>query len=161
MEAWSHQHPTFFLSEKSFVEFKKHSFYFYSHIDNVKPIVLSKAAAQKFLTSFQTLDKLIANEQLAIQQDLNVNATLIELGKLPFGPVDKEFYLETLSEFKLWQIRLQANKYQNTIYVWLKLYVQKTTADATVHVPCKGGVILPWDNFDGLKNFITTHLVKK
>jgi hypothetical protein len=159
MEASSQQDTTFFLSEKSFVEYKKFAFYFNSHIDNVKPIVLNKTAAQKFLSSFGQLEKLIANEKLGIQQDLNVNATLLEMGQTPYAPVDKEFYQQTLTEFKVWQIRLTANKYQNTIYVWLKLYVQNSE-DPTIYLPCKGGVILPWENFDALKNFMITCLKK-
>ncbi len=154
MESSTQQHPTFGFSEKSFVEYKKFAFYFYSHIDNVNPIVLNKTAINKFLAAYAELDKRVSQEKLCIQQDLNINATLIEAGKQPFDPIDKEFYKETLTTYKVWKICLQANKYQNNIYVWLKLFAQ-SKEDPLLYVPCKGGVILPHDNFADLKKFIT------
>ena len=147
------QHRTFQLSPKSYVEYNKNSFYFYSHIDGVKPIILNREAINKLLDSFKDLASYVTKEKKVIDQDFKKNAKLVETGKEPLPPKDKLVYSETIAEFKVWEIRQQVNKYNNNLYVWTKLFVQDKE-DPTTYYPCKGGILWPDDNVDGFQQYV-------
>jgi len=155
------QHPTFdILAPKSYVEYKKNSFYFYSHIDDVKPLILNKQAIKELLAAFVDLAPYVSKEQKVIQQDSKKNAKLLDAGKEPFEPQDKLVYTRTIAAFKCWEIRQQVSKYKNNLYVWTKLFVQDKE-DKTVFYPCKGGILWPEENYQEFFKFVNDCLNNK
>jgi hypothetical protein len=72
---------------------------------------------------------------------------------MPFIPPDKQLCFELISEYKCWKIYLDANKYQNSLYVWLKLYGQDKEKPE-LFTPRTGGVILPVEKLADVSKFI-------
>ena len=147
------QHRSFEISPKSSVEYKRHAFHFYSHLEGVKPLILNKTAIKKLLASFKELKPLVHKEQFLIQDDLEINGKLIEAGRDPLPAVEKLVYSQTLAQFKVWEIRQQVNKYDNNIYIWTKLYVQDKEAPTTYY-PCKGGILWADENYESFEKFV-------
>ena len=139
-------------NEKSFVEYKNYVFYFNSHLENSKPIVLNKGVARKLINHFKILDPFVIQQKRKIEQDLTLNAELLFNGKDPIPPRDVKFYQVSLSTFKHFDIRLEANVYNNNIYIWLRLYVQDKD-DPTIYRPCKGGILFGEDQYLNFENF--------
>ena len=154
------QHQYFELSDKSYVEYKRNSFYFYSHIEGIKPLILNKEAIKKLLLSFRELQPLVWREQKIVQQDLEFNAKLIESGRTAIAPEDKLCYTATLAKIKCWEIRQQVNKYDNNIYIWTKLFVQDKEDPATYY-PCKGGILWPNEDYKGFEQFVDNCILNK
>jgi hypothetical protein len=146
--------PFFVLSnnEKSFVEYKNYVFYFNSHLEHAKPIVLNKAAAQQLVLHLKQLEPFVLQQKANIEHDLTINAQLLQTGHEPVPPKEHKFYQVSLSQFKHFDIRLEANVYQNNIYIWLRVYFQDKQ-DPTLYRPCKGGTLFGEDQYLKFEEF--------
>lgn len=146
--------PFFVLSnnEKSFVEYKNYVFYFNSHLEHAKPIVLNKAAAQQLVFHLKQLEPFVLQQKANIEHDLTINAQLLQAGHEPVPPKEHKFYQVSLSQFKHFDIRLEANVYQNNIYIWLRVYFQDKQ-DPTLYRPCKGGTLFGEDQYLKFEEF--------
>jgi hypothetical protein len=147
-------YPRFFLSnnEKCYVEYKNYVYYFHSHLEHAKPIILTKKAAQKLVDHIKQLEPFVVQQKRNIENDLTFNAELLLSGKDPLPPKDLTFYQVSLSTFKHFDIRLEANVYNNNIYIWLRLYVQDKD-DPTIYRPCKGGILFGEDQYLNFEKF--------
>ena len=139
-------------NEKCYVEYKNYVFYFYSHLEHAKPIILNKGGARKLINHFKNLDPFVVQQKRNIEQDLTINAEIIQNGGEPLKPRDLTFYQVSLSTFKHFDIRLEANVYNNNIYIWLRLYVQDKE-DPAIYRPCKGGILFGEDHYLNFENF--------
>ncbi len=154
------QHDYFELSERSYVEFKKNQYYFYSHIPGVKPLILGKDHVKLLLLSFQELQPIVWREKRIIEETLEYNAKQIQAGKPPLSPENKLCYSNTIAKMKCWEIRQQVNKYENKIYIWTKLYVQDKE-DPTTYYPCKGGILWPNEDYKSFENFVDYMVINR
>ncbi len=147
------QHDYFEISDKSYVEFKKNQYYFYSHIPQTRPIILGKDHVKLLLLSFQELQPIVWREQKIIEETLEFNQKLIKAGQPPLVPENKICYTNTLAKIKCWEIRQIVNKYENKVYIWTKLYVQDKE-DPSTYYPCKGGILWPNENYKSFEDFV-------
>ena len=147
------QHDYFEFSSKSYVEYKRNAFYFYSHIEGVKPLILNKEAIKLLLASFKELQPLVHKELKLCQQDVEFNEKLVQSGRKPIEAESKLCYSCTLAKFKCWEIRQQVNKYENNIYIWTKLFVQDKE-NPTIYYPCKGGILWPNEDYQSFEKFV-------
>ena len=128
------------------IEFRRKSFYFYSHRDNPneKPIILKPAGIRELVNQW-------ANGIVAAETEENQN----DDGKYQ----DREIYNGLINHIKKWDIRYVINSYEGEIYHWLKLFAYYDEDPSPK--PCKGGIILNDINIENLKKFIEDCLKKK
>ena len=154
------QHRVFEISPRSYVEFKRNSFYFYSHIELVKPIILNKTGVKNLLLAFKELQPLYLHEHRLIENELTANAELVQAGKEPLPSEEKLVYSQTLAKFKCWEIRQLVSKYQENLYIWTKLFVQDCE-DPNAYYPCKGGILWEDNNYEPFENFVNNCIFHK
>jgi hypothetical protein len=154
------QHRVFEISPRSYVEFKRNSFYFYSHIELVKPIILNKTGVKNLLLAFKELQPIYLHEHRLIENELTANAELVQAGKEPLPSEEKLVYSQTLAKFKCWEIRQLVSKYQENLYIWTKLFVQDSE-DPNAYYPCKGGILWEDNNYEPFENFVNNCIFHK
>ena len=147
------QQRFFDISGKSYVEYKNNVFYFYSHIEGIKPIILNKESVKTLLASFKELHPIVWKEEKRIKDEIDLNARLVEADRIPIPPEEKLCYSKTISHFKVWEIRQQVSKYSHKLYVWTKLYVQDKEVPTTYY-PCKGGILWPNPDYAAFEKFV-------
>ena len=131
---------------KSRIEFKRKTFYFYSHRNNPdeKPIILKQAGIRELVNQLKIGNLAAEKEEVEIESGKNE---------------DNEIYNALLNHVKHWDIRYVVNSYEKEVYHWLKLFAYYE--DDPNPKPCKGGVILNNVKVEDLKKFIEDCLKKK